>query len=162
MLTGDRFRSTSPAVTGRAIRGETLLSVTWAERVNRMYHSPRDYLDAAQAKGAGPELLAGLATLPYSFVRQAVAEHANTAPETLLVLVPEELRDWRHQALLATIVSHPAANDEVFARAREKVRQALATGKRPYRIAITLAARGALSPGDVEVLGQLPGVGAIA
>jgi len=126
----------------------------------RTYHSPRDYLDAARAEGADAELLAGLATVPYSFVHQAVAEHPNTRPTTLSLLIPDELHDWADHALLATIVSHPAADADVFARAHHKVRQALAIGKRPYRIAITLTARDALSADDVDVLGRLPGASA--
>ena len=82
-------------------------------QVARVYHSPRDYLEAAKAPGADADVLADLATGPYGFVRQAVAEHPHTRADTLLNLIPDELRGWNDHALLYAIVCHAAADDAV-------------------------------------------------
>src|SRR5215472_18506759 len=133
---------------------------SWEERVQHRYHSPRDYLDAARAEDADGELLAGLASLPYAFTKEAVAEHRNTRPETLVALVPDTIHGWGEYRLLRMIVSHPAANAEVWAMARERVYESLTAGYRPFCLAITLARRGDLTPEDVHALGRLPGASA--
>ena len=133
---------------------------TWQDRIERTFHSPRDYLDAARDSTADADLLDGLAGMPYGFVQEAVAEHQNTRTETLLRMVPASLKNWGDHSLLRKIVVHPSADSRVYARARETVAAALAEGRRPYSVAIALAERGGLSEADVESLGHLAGASA--
>ena len=153
---GERSGGHPPSATRRY----RLSVAAWEERVERRSHSPKDYLDAARSHDAEAELLAGLATTPYDFVQEAVAEHPNATATVLLAVMPVELRNWGHHALMRKAVQHPAADDAVFALAHHRVAQALTNGQRPYGVAIALARRGALTAQDVEALGRLPGASA--
>lgn len=133
---------------------------TWEERVERRFHSPKDYLDAARAPEADEELLAGLATVPYDFVLEAVAEHPRATAAVLLACVPGELRTWSDHSILRKVIAHSSADGAVLALARERVAQALVAGRRPYGSAIALARRGALDLEDAESFGRLPGASA--
>ena len=128
--------------------------------MERRFHSPRDYLDAARSPEADKDLLAGLATTPYDFVHDAIAQHPHATAAILLAVVPRELRNWGHHSLLRKIIAHPAADEAVLALAHTRVAEALTSGYRPYSVAIALAQRGVLTAGDVEALGRLPGASA--
>jgi hypothetical protein len=142
------------------IRRYSPLVAAWEQRVERRFHSPRDYLDAARSPDADVDLLFGVATVPFDFVHEAIAEHPNATAAVLATVVPEELRNWGNHSLLRKVISHPAADEVVLALARARVAAALAAGRRPYGVAIALAQRGVLTPEDVETLGALAGASA--
>lgn len=124
----------------------------WEERVIRRHHSPKDYLDAARDEDADAELLAGLATVSYGFVKQAVAERAETPPGALLAMVPVDLHGWNERRLLRTLIEHPSATDDLLRKATDLARGALAVGDRPYAVTIALARRGWLDESDIKGL----------
>ena len=129
---GRRWRSSSLAAdecrSPRGTRPYPPFVSTWEQRVEHRFHSPRDYLDAARDPAADAELLAGLATVPYQFVHEAVAEHPNTRDETLLTLVPDALVNWGDHSLLRKVVAHPAADGAVFVLARQRIPRPLPLG----------------------------------
>ena len=87
----------------------------------RVFHGPRDYLELARSAEATPEELRELAGSPYSFVRQAVAEHPATPSEALTLLLPTDPEGWNDFTLLATVARHPASEEALLREIARRV-----------------------------------------
>ncbi len=87
------------------------------------YHTPMDYLEAANSSSSVEEL-AFLAKASYDFVRLAVARNPSTTPEILRELVPAEYVSWNQQELAGAILENPKTPDETL--------RSTAIGLRPF------------------------------
>ena len=109
--------------------------------------SPRDYLDLVTDPRTDQDVLRVLATSPYSFVRQAVAEHPLADARTLASLPTDDLDRWDRYHLLATIARHPNTDRMVLCQVlRDTLALLQQRDARPYAAALALAQRPELSP----------------
>lgn len=88
---------------------------------DREFHGPKDYLDLARSEAATSEELRQLASSPYSFVVQAVAEHPATPTEILAELLPASASTWNDTQLLLTLASHPGSTPDMLSRIAKAV-----------------------------------------
>lgn len=120
--------------------------------------SPRDYLDLVADPRIGQAVLRALATSPYSFVRQAVAEHPLAEAGTLSALPTDDLDRWDRNRLVATIAQHPNADRAVLLGVLAETLMLLRLPDvRPYACALALAERPELEPFEVSALNDQPG-----
>lgn len=87
----------------------------------KKFHGPKEQLDAARSPETTSDVLDMLAESPYRFVQTAVAEHPNTQPWTLAVLVPFDLKLPPDQFLAAAISWNRHTPDYALARVGERV-----------------------------------------
>jgi hypothetical protein len=86
------------------------------------YHSPKDYLDAANSPETPSAELRELAKVPYDFVVTAVARNPNTEPDILASLVPTHIETWNEQERAAAVAQHfntPVETLNLLAKALE-------------------------------------------
>ena len=73
----------------------------------RVYHSPKDYLDAARDPATAPEELRQLARSEYDFVQRAVAAHPSAEGDVFTALVPQRIASGHEELLAWIFVQHP-------------------------------------------------------
>ncbi len=71
------------------------------------YHSPKDYLNAANSPNTSSAELRELAKAPYDFVATAVARNPNTESDILASLIPMHVETWNEQERAAAVAQHP-------------------------------------------------------
>lgn len=97
--------------------------------MERKYHSPKEYLDAAKSSETTSEELASLAKSEYGFVQIAVAENSNVNAEILAMLVPNVLDDWNKQDLARVLTRNSKTSPEILSLIGEKLIPFLDNGR---------------------------------
>ena len=87
------------------------------------YHSPMDYLKAAETSSSADEL-AFLAQSGYDFVKLAVSKNKHVTSAILLDLVPEDFSTWNQQELAGAISENLNVPEEALRK--------IAFGLRPF------------------------------
>lgn len=73
----------------------------------RKYHSPKEYLDAANSLATSPAELRRLANSPYPFVTYAVARNPNTEPDVLTSLLPPCIESDHDVYVAMALIENP-------------------------------------------------------
>lgn len=89
--------------------------------MNRKYHSPKEYQDAAESELTPVSELSYLAKSEYSFVRLAVANNANVTETIIESLVPINMGSWNEQELSAALTKNPKTLPKTLGELAEKL-----------------------------------------
>ena len=76
------------------------------------YHSPKDYLDAANSLETTESELSALAKSEYDFVKVAVVKNPNVTSEILDFLIPLTFDCWNKQELALALVQNLKTSQE--------------------------------------------------
>ena len=76
---------------------------------DKVFHGPKDYLEAARDPRATAEELRQLALSEYGFVRLAVAQQSNTPPDVLEGLFPASIRSYAEAELVLALAANPSS-----------------------------------------------------
>ena len=93
------------------------------------YHTPKDYLDAAQSPATTVDELRKIAQSPFPFVAVAIANHPNVSTDILDALAPNEAHTWQQHEIAVAIGGNPKASPETLRRLLGLLVQALDNGR---------------------------------
>lgn len=97
--------------------------------MNKKYHSPKEYQDAANSALTSVSELAYLAKSEYNFVRLAVANNPNVTAEILDSLVPLNFDSWNEQEISAALTGNLKTSSQTLEKLAQGLEPFLNSGR---------------------------------
>lgn len=97
--------------------------------MNKKYHSPKEYQDAAKSELTSVSELAYLAKSEYNFVRLAAANNPNITEEILDSLIPLNFDSWNEQEISAALTGNLKTSSQTLKKLAQSLTSYLNSGR---------------------------------